>query len=102
MSETFNVNGISTLTNETEYVLAPKPVHAPLLSSLRRYVSLAFAKATSEYLEEDRMYYSAIPGFRGVYATGETQELAGIELKEVLEEWIALRLRRGRALPAID
>ena len=89
MRDTRHIKIGATLTNQPN-------------SLVRYYIERAMANATTEYMEEDRAYYAAILGFRGVYATGDTQEAAVTELKAVLEDWIALRLRHGRALPAVD
>jgi predicted RNase H-like HicB family nuclease len=57
-------------------------------------------RAVVEYLDGDGVFYAEIPGFEGVYATGATKEECAVELRSVLEEWIALRLEQGRSLPA--
>jgi len=49
----------------------------------------------------DGTYYGAIPGFKGVWASGRTLEACREELQEVLEDWILLKVRDGDRLPAI-
>ena len=68
---------------------------------LTKYIKTAMEKAHYEILEESRTYYGSIPGFKGVWAEGETLEGCREELQEVLEEWIIIRLRRGLSLPAL-
>lgn len=104
MATTFNLGRLRTAANRPDYVVRPKPVvpQVSLLDALRNYIDLALAHAQTEYLDDDRKYYSEIPGFAGVYATGDTADASVRELREVLEEWIALRLERGRSLPAAD
>ena len=58
--------------------------------------------AKYEYLPEDGVYYGEIPPLAGVWATGETVEDCQRELREVLEEWVALRRRWGLSLLVID
>lgn len=58
--------------------------------------------AKYEILPEDGSFYGEIPGFRGVYANGETLEVCRDELEEVLEEWILFRVSRNLSLPVVD
>ena len=46
--------------------------------------------AQYEYLPEDGVYYGEIPPLAGVWATGKTLEDCQRDLREVLEEWVAL------------
>ncbi len=66
------------------------------------YLSAALGKAHYEILSEDGSYYGEIPGFEGVYANSKTLEACREELREVLEEWILVRVSRGLALPTVD
>ena len=45
---------------------------------------------------------ATVEGLRGVIATGETIEECREDLIEVIEEWIAIRLQRGLAIPDLD
>ena len=60
------------------------------------YLAAALRKARYEILSEDGSYYGEIPGFEGVYANTDTLEACREELREVLEEWILIRVSRGR------
>jgi len=66
------------------------------------YLSAALGKAHYEILDEDSSYYGEIPGFDGVYANAKTLEACREELREVLEEWILVRVSRGLTLPVVD
>jgi predicted RNase H-like HicB family nuclease len=66
------------------------------------YVSAALGKAHYEILPDDGSYYGEIPGFEGVYANAKTLEACREELREVLEEWILVRVSRGLVLPVVD
>ncbi|MCZ7614526.1 MAG: type II toxin-antitoxin system HicB family antitoxin [Ignavibacteriaceae bacterium] len=59
-------------------------------------------KAHYEILQDDRSYYGEIPGFEGVYANASDLETCRNELKEVLEEWILLRVSRNLEIPKVE
>jgi len=40
-----------------------------------------------------------VPGLRGIIATGKTIEECRKDLIDLIEEWIALRLRQGMVIP---
>lgn len=64
------------------------------------YVHTALKKA--DYRKhEDGVWFADIPGFDGVWATGETVEACRAELIEVLEDWIVLKLSDRDPLPEI-
>lgn len=65
------------------------------------YIQAALTQAVYEVLPDDGSIYGEIPGFQGVYANAETQEACAGELAEVLEEWLQIRLARGRPVPII-
>lgn len=65
------------------------------------YVDHAMKKAVYEILSDDDTYYGHLPGFRGVYANAKNLETCRHELREVLEEWILIRLRRNLTLPVV-
>ncbi|HEX9990680.1 MAG TPA: type II toxin-antitoxin system HicB family antitoxin [Chloroflexia bacterium] len=67
----------------------------------RSYIQAALSQAVYEVLPDDGSIYGEIPGFQGVYANAETQEACAKELAEVLEEWLCIRLSRGRSVPVI-
>ena len=65
---------------------------------ITRYIESAMSLARYEELEDDGSVYGEIPGFDGVYANTDSMESCRTELREVLEEWILLRLSRGLEL----
>ena len=66
-----------------------------------KYVEEAMAnKARYEYLQEDGVYFGTIDGFQGVWADGATKEECEQELREVLEEWLLIKIRRHESVPA--
>ena len=65
------------------------------------YIGAALRRAKYESLENGS-YMATVDGLRGVIATGETIERCREDLIEVIREWIAVRLQRGFAIPALD
>jgi predicted RNase H-like HicB family nuclease len=65
------------------------------------YIEAALRRAIYETLENGT-YMATVDGLRGVIATGETIETCRVDLIEVIEEWITIRLQRGLDIPALD
>lgn len=66
-----------------------------------KYIKAAMQRAKYEILEEDGTYVGTIPGCQGVWANAETVEACAVELREVLEDWILIRMGDGLSLPEI-
>ena len=43
----------------------------------------------------DKTYFGEIKGLRGVWANAKTLEKCRTELKEVLEDWLVLKIKSG-------
>ncbi|MCU0241572.1 MAG: type II toxin-antitoxin system HicB family antitoxin [Vicinamibacteria bacterium] len=69
---------------------------------LSEYFDAAMRNAVYELLSEERLFYAEIPGFEGVYASHANLEGCRGELREVLEEWVLLRVSRQLPLPVVD
>jgi len=69
---------------------------------LLEYTQAALRHAKYEILPDDGSYYGVIPECTGVYANAHTLEDCREELREVLEEWVLLRVHKNLLLPAID
>ena len=67
---------------------------------LTEYIHAALKKANYMLLD-DGSWYADIPDFQGVWANGETVEDCRSELKEVLEEWLMLKIRDDDPIPAV-
>jgi len=65
------------------------------------YIEAALRRAKYETLENGT-YMATVDGLQGVIATGETIEACRVDLIEVIEEWITIRLQRGLGIPALD
>ena len=51
---------------------------------------------------EDGTWFAEIPGFKGVWANGDSIEECRKELIDVLEEWLVLKLRDKDPSPTVD
>jgi predicted RNase H-like HicB family nuclease len=69
---------------------------------LTKYVGTALAKAHYEILPGGEGFYGSIPELQGVWANAPTLEECREELRQVLEEWIVLGLRKRHPIPEID
>jgi predicted RNase H-like HicB family nuclease len=67
---------------------------------ISEYTRAAMKQARYEVLE-DGSFYAELEGLKGVWANADTLEETREELKEVLEEWLALRLSRNLPIPSI-
>jgi len=65
------------------------------------YIRASLRHAKYEILE-DGTYMSTVEGLQGVIAIGDTIEECRQDLIEVIEGWIALRLRMSDTIPPID
>ena len=62
------------------------------------YISQKLAQAKYKILE-DGNYFGEIPGLQGVWASEKTLEKCRENLREVLEEWLILKLKDGDRIP---
>lgn len=67
---------------------------------LSSYIDAAAAAARYKILE-DKTYYGEIPGFDGVWASAKSLKKCRVALREVLEDWIVLKLRSDEPLPPV-
>jgi predicted RNase H-like HicB family nuclease len=68
---------------------------------LTDYVEKALRQAHYEIMENGR-YWGEIPALQGVWADGATLEQCRDTLREVLEDWLLVGLRRGHHIPVIE
>ncbi len=69
---------------------------------LARYLDTALEKARYDIIKDRQPYYGEVPGLQGVWAVGATLEECRRELREVVSDWVALRLRLGLEMPVLD
>ena len=68
---------------------------------LTEYINAALKRAEYKKLE-DGSWFAEIPGFQGVWANGDNVEGCRSELREVLEEWLIIKIRDNDPIPAVD
>lgn len=68
---------------------------------LRRYLDAVMRQATYEILPDDGTSYGEISGFDGVYANAPALDGCRDDLKEVLEEWLVLRISKQLPVPEV-
>ena len=67
-----------------------------------QYVDSVMQKARFERIDDERKYFGRIPGFRGVWGHGKTMRECERDLREVLEEWLLLKIRKQKFVPASE
>ncbi|HIL56405.1 MAG TPA: type II toxin-antitoxin system HicB family antitoxin, partial [Rhodothermales bacterium] len=60
---------------------------------LTAYVQAALALAHYEILDDDEGIYGSVEPLPGVWASAATLEECRVELQEVIEDWLLIRLR---------
>ena len=70
-------------------------------SSWDEYIETAVSMAIYKVLDDDGSYFGEIPGLQGVWANNDTLEECREELREVLEDWIAIGIELGHDIPDI-
>ena len=69
---------------------------------LTEYVDEALRRARYELIEdEETPYYGEVSDLPGVWACGGTLEGCRRELKEVIEGWILVSVKRSLAIPRL-
>lgn len=65
------------------------------------YIEAALSKAKYEIIDDEEPYFGEVPGLKGVWATGKTLEQCRDNLREVIDGWIIVRLRKNLPIPSI-
>ena len=68
---------------------------------LAEYIDKAMESAIYEIIEEDGTYWGEIANLQGVWANNSNLEVCRHELREALDDWLALRLRLGLFVPVM-
>ena len=65
------------------------------------YIDEALRRARYEIIDDEEPYYGEVRELRGVWATGKTLEECRGNLKDVIEGWILLSIRKGLTVPKL-
>lgn len=68
---------------------------------ITEYIQEALNRAKYEMIEDDEPFYGEIPDLPGVWTTGKTLEKCREQLKEIVEGWILLSVRKGMPIPPL-
>jgi predicted RNase H-like HicB family nuclease len=68
---------------------------------LIEYVQEALRRAHYELIDDGEPYYGEIPELKGVWATGKTLEDCRDNLKDVVEGWILISLKKELPVPPL-
>ncbi len=68
---------------------------------LIEYIEEVLKRARYEIIEDKEHYYGEIAELKGVWATGKTLEECRNNLKEVIEGWILLSIKKGLPIPKL-
>ncbi len=66
---------------------------------LIEYVEEALRRARYELIDDEEPYYGEVPELKGVWASGKTLEECRDNLKDVIEGWILVSLRKDLPVP---
>ncbi|RKX70882.1 type II toxin-antitoxin system HicB family antitoxin [candidate division WOR-3 bacterium] len=68
---------------------------------LIEYIEEALRRAKYEIIDDEEPYYGEIKELKGVWATGRTLEECRKNLREVVEGWILLSIKKGLPIPKL-
>ena len=68
---------------------------------LANYIVEAMEHSVYEITQDEGSYWGEIPGLQGVWAYHKTLEGCRCDLRDVLSDWLALRLRLGLSIPVL-
>jgi predicted RNase H-like HicB family nuclease len=69
---------------------------------LTDYVQAAMRKAKYKILSPGEGFFGQIPGIKGAWANASTLEDCRDEFRQVLEDWMFVRVRHRMTLPIIS
>lgn len=67
---------------------------------ISEFIARKLEKAAYKLLR-DGSYFGEIPGLKGIWANTRTLEACREELREVLEDWLVLKIRGGERIPGL-
>jgi predicted RNase H-like HicB family nuclease len=68
---------------------------------LIEYIDEALKRARYEIIDNDESYYGEIKELKGIWATAKTLEECREKLKDVVEGWILISVKKGLKIPKL-
>jgi predicted RNase H-like HicB family nuclease len=68
---------------------------------ISEYIEEALNRAHYEVIEDEEPFYGEVRELQGVWASGKTLEGCRTSLKEVIEEWLLLSIKKDLPLPQL-
>lgn len=68
---------------------------------LIEYIEEALRRARYEIIKDDEPYYGEVKELKGVWATGRTLEECRSNLRDVIEGWILLSIKKDIPIPKL-
>ena len=68
---------------------------------LTEYIEEALRRAKYEVIDDQEPYYGQVRELKGVWATGKTLEQCRENLKEVIEGWLIVSIKKELPIPQL-
>jgi len=68
---------------------------------ITEYIDEALRRARYEMIEDEEPFYGQVVELRGVWATGKTLEECRKNLKDVIEGWILVSIKKELKIPRL-
>lgn len=68
---------------------------------LTEYIDESLRRANYEIIDDDEPFYGEVKELKGVWATGKSLEQCRDNLKEVVEGWILISLKKDLPIPKL-
>ena len=68
---------------------------------LVEYIEEALIRAHYEIIEDEEPYYGEVKGLKGIWATGSTLEECRKNLRDVVEGWILVSIKKNLPIPKL-
>jgi len=69
---------------------------------ITEYIDEALNLAKYELIDDEEPYYAHVEELPGVWATGKTLEICRRNLKEVIESWLIISLKKNLPIPELN
>lgn len=68
---------------------------------LTEYIEEALRRAKYEVIDDEEPYYGEVRELKGLWATGKTLEQCRENLKEVIEAWLVVSIKKELPIPQL-